>query len=108
MVHAITERSASGRLPGLRVWHLSLLVLYVAIAILQIQEQRITEPALIVLASAGFLVYGVLGWLGARRVGSRAGSVKTLVLYSVAMAALFLVATIAYVALENHYRMGHF
>ena len=108
MVHAFTSRSATGRLAGLRVWHLSLLVFYVAIAIVQIQDQRITEPTLIALASAGFLAYGVVGWLIAKRIGRRSGSATAIVVYSVAMAVFFLVATLAYVAMENHYRMGHF
>ena len=33
-----------------RIWHLSLLVLFVAIAIADIQDQRVHEPFLIALA----------------------------------------------------------
>jgi hypothetical protein len=111
MVHVLRFRSATRRLGSLRVWHLSLLVLYVAVAIVQLQDQRTTEPGLIALASAGFVAYGVLGWAG-WRVSSlardRFGRLPALVAYLVAMAVLFLIATIIYVAVENAYRMGHF
>ena len=46
---------------GIRVWHLSLLVLFVAIAIVNIQDQRIRDPRLVALASAGFVAYGLIG-----------------------------------------------
>ena len=48
----------------LRVWHLALLVLFVAIAIANIQDQRPPTPGLVVLASSGFVLYGFLGWAG--------------------------------------------
>ena len=65
------ERTRRNPGPGapavqLRVWHLALLVLFVAVAIKNIQDQRRSEPALIALAVSGFVAYGVLGWLGWR------------------------------------------
>src|SRR4051812_1381896 len=51
---------------GLRVWHLWLLSLFVAVAIVNIQDQRRSEPALIALATAGFVLYGLIGWAGWR------------------------------------------
>ncbi len=95
----------------LRIWHLALLVLFVAIAIRNIQDQRRTEPALIGLAIAGFLLYGVLGWLGwgfLQRFAGRFGTLALLIAYLVGMAALFLVATEVYLAAESVYEAGGF
>jgi hypothetical protein len=95
----------------LRIWHLALLVLFVAIAIVNIQDQRATEPALIALAAGGFVVYGLLGWVGwrvARRFEARLGLTLLLILYLTAMAGLFLMATIAYLVIEHLYRGGRF
>ncbi len=93
----------SAPLGQLRVWHLALLVLFVAIAIANIQDQRPPTPGLVALAVSGFLLYGFLGWAGwrfARRFEDRIGSTLLLVLYLAAMAMLFLVATLVYVAME--------
>ena len=95
----------------LRVWHLALLVLYVAIATVDIRDQTRREPFLMALATAGFAGYALLGWLGwgrFRRLESRLGASATLVLYMVAMAALFLVATAVYLVLEYAYVTGGF
>lgn len=92
-----------------RVWHLWLLTLFVAIAIVNIRDQRRSEPALVALASAGFALYGLLGWGGwclARRLRPRLGAVPVLVLYLVAMAVFFLVATVVYLVLEYRYLVG--
>jgi hypothetical protein len=98
--------------PGqLRIWHLALLVLFVAVAIVNIQDQGRGEPALIALASAGFLGYGFLGWLGwraARGYEARLGPTPRLIFFLVAMAALFLVATMVYLAIEHGYLNGGF
>jgi hypothetical protein len=94
-----------------RVWQLALLVLFVAVAIANIQDQGCREPALISIASAGFIGYGVLGWLGwrvARRLESRVGPMPFLVLYLVAMSALFLAATVIYLLIEYAYHVGRF
>ena len=90
---------------GLRVWHLSLAVLFTAIAIVNIQDQRIRDPRLLVLVTAGFAGYAFLAWLGwremqRRRLPERLGRVASLTLYLASLAALFLVATFVYVALE--------
>ncbi len=98
-------------LSRLKVWHLALLVGFVAVAIAQIQDQRMIEPALIALAGAGFAAYWVLGWMGwrlARRFEGRIGAVALLLLYLAGMAALFLVATVAYLVIEHAYLGGTF
>ena len=74
-----------------RIWHLSLLVLFVAIAIADIQDQRVHEPFLITLAIGGFVLYALIGWLGwwiaRRRLGSRLGPLWLFVIYAIAMGA---------------------
>src|SRR3954453_7664582 len=88
----------------LRIWHLALLVLFVAIAIVNIQDQRRSEPALIALAIAGFAAYWLLCWLGwkyAQRFEAQLGSTLLLILYLVAMAAPFLAAPVAYLVNEQ-------
>jgi chromate transport protein ChrA len=95
----------------LRVWHLALLVLFVAVAIVNIQDQRREEPVLIALASGGFVLYGLLGrlvWRFGRRFESRLGPATWLALYLVVMAALFLTATVAYLLMEYGYTTGWF
>jgi hypothetical protein len=94
----------------LRIWHLALLVLFAAIAIADIQDQRTHEPALIALAAGGFLLYGLIGWVGwwsSRRFVARLGPLLLFLLYAVAMAALFLMATAIYLVIEHVYRVGH-
>ena len=101
-------RSASWYQP--RIWHLSLLVLFVAIAIVQIQDQRMHEHFLIALAAGGFVLYGLIGWLGwwtaRRRLESRLGPIWLFAIYAIAMAALFLIATAIYLVIESVYRNG--
>ncbi|MGO9467403.1 MAG: hypothetical protein ACLQIB_06470 [Isosphaeraceae bacterium] len=92
-----------------RIWHLALLVLYVAIAIVDIKDQRRSEPILIEIAAAGFAAYGLLCWLGwyvLRRLVHRLGPLVVVIVYAVTMAALFLAATITYLALEYAYLTG--
>ena len=94
-----------------RIWHLALLVLFVAGAIANIQDQGRSEPALIVLAGLGFVAYWLLGWLGwrsCRRLEAQFGAPVVLVFYLVAMAGLFLVATGVYLVLEHLYLGGRF
>ena len=102
------QRSASWYQP--RIWHLSLVVLFVAIAIVQIQDQRVHEPFLVALAAGGFLLYGLIGWVGWRaarsRLGSRLGPLWLFAIYAIAMGALFLVATAVYLVIEYAYRNG--
>ena len=99
----------SAPLGQLRVWHLALLVLFVAIAIANIQDQRPPTPGLVALAASGFVLYGLLGWAGwrfAHRFEDRLGPTFLLVLYLAAMAVLFLVATLVYVAVEVYETTG--
>ena len=101
--------SRSFRLPTLNIWHLSALVLFTAVAIRNIQDQRMTEPVLIGLAALGFLGYGVLGsigWSATRGVERSAGRTARLAVYFVAMGLLFLLATWIYLVLEYQFRNG--
>jgi hypothetical protein len=93
----------------LRIWHLALLVLFAAIAIADVQDQRIREPALIALAAGGLVLYGLIGWIGwwaVRRFEPRLGPILLFILYSVAMGVLFLVATVIYLVIAHVYRGG--
>jgi hypothetical protein len=93
----------------LRIWHLAMLVVFVAIAIADIQDQRIREPALIALAAGGLVLYGTIGWFGwwaTRRFESRLGLAWLFVLYAVAMGLLFLLATVIYLVIAHVYRGG--
>jgi hypothetical protein len=81
----------------------------VAIAIADIQDQRIREPALIALAAGGLVLYGMIGWIGwwtLRRFESRLGLTLLFLLYSAAMGLLFLVATVIYLVIAHVYRGG--
>ncbi len=104
------RRGASWYQP--RIWHLALLVLFVAIAIVQIQDQRVHEPTLIALAAAGFVLYAIIGWIGwwiaRRRLESRLGPMLLFIFYAITMAAFFLVATVIYLVIEHAYRGGRF
>ncbi len=109
-----TRADSPGKRPDsplarVRVWHLGLLVGFVAVAIADIQDHRRTEPFLIGLAGVGFAAYWVLGWLGwhfAGRLRTRWSLTAVLLAYLVAMAGLFLVATIAYLMVEQAYLGG--
>ena len=110
--------SPSFRRPGwllallqFRIWQITLLVAFVAIAIVEIQQQRTTEPNLILLAVAGFAVYGLIVWVGwhcVKRWEGRIGSMLAISVYVVAMGILYLVATIVYLVVEYEYRGGRF
>jgi hypothetical protein len=92
-----------------RIWHLWLLALFVAMAIVNIRDQRRSEAALVGLAAGGFVLYGLLAWGAwciARRLRARLGTIPVLALYLVAMAGLFLVATVVYLLLEYGYLVG--
>ena len=114
MTEAQSPMRTPRRIPSwaqLRIWHLALLVLFAAIAIADILDQRMHEPALIALAAGGFLLYGLIGWIGwwtSRRFVARLGPLLLFCLYAVTMAALFLVATAIYLIIEHLYRGGHF
>src|SRR5438309_1337516 len=113
MTEAQSPMRTPRRIPSwaqLRIWHPALLVLFAAIAIADIQDQRMHEPALIALAAGGFMLYGLLGWIGwwtSRRFAARLGPMLLFLLYAVALAALFLFATVIYLVIEHVYRAGH-
>jgi hypothetical protein len=99
-----------------RLWHLLLIVLFVAVAAANIRDQRMTEPALVALAAAGFVLYALLGWLGWRLAeryrrpddapGADRRNLVVLILYLAMMSALFLAATGIYLVIEYRYRNG--
>jgi hypothetical protein len=96
---------------GFKVWHLTLLVAFVALAIADIQDHRMTDPVLIALAAGGFAAYAVLAWLGwifARKFESKVNRVALLGLYYASMAGLFFMATVAYLLIESVYQGGRF
>jgi predicted lysophospholipase L1 biosynthesis ABC-type transport system permease subunit len=89
-----------------RIWHLCVLTVLVAIAIVNIQDQRVHEPTLIALAIGGFVLYAVLGWGAwrlARRWRSRIGTTTLASLYCTAMAGVFLASTYCYLMIEKTY-----
>jgi hypothetical protein len=112
MTESQSPMSPPRRIPSwaqLRIWHLALLVLFAAIAIADIQDHRVHEPALIALAAGGFMLYGLIGWVGwwaSRRFTARLGPLLLFFLYAIAMAALFLAATAIYLVIEHVYRAG--
>jgi hypothetical protein len=108
-----STRSLSGisALFQFRIWNLALMVVYVAIAIVDIQDQRRHEPLLIALAAAGFAAYGLIVWLGwhyIRRWQARLGSMFAVIVYAVAMGAIYLLAAILYLMAESAYLDGRF
>ena len=98
-------------LAQVRIWHLALLVLYVAIALVDIQSQHLADPVLIALASVGFAGYGFLVWLiwrMVRRFEVPLGRMPLVIVYLIAMTALFLFATVVYLGIERAYLLGLF
>ena len=91
-----------------RIWHYLVLVVFVALAILDIQAHRVREPVLFTLALTGFVAYATLAWLGwwaaRRRLEPRLGPVRAFAIYAVAMGVLFLLATVIYLVIEYAYR----
>jgi hypothetical protein len=92
------------------MWHLAVVVLYVALAIVDIQDHRRTEPFLVSLAAAGYAGYGLLCWLvwhGLDQFSTRLGRVLRVAVFAVSMGAVFLAAVIAYLLIEYAYLGGH-
>ncbi len=107
-------RAGLARPPGslcqVRIWQLAVVVLYVAVAIVDIQDHRRTEPFLVSLAAAGYGGYGLLCWLawhGLERFAARLGRVLRVAVFAVSMAAIFLAAVIAYLLIEYAYLGGN-
>ncbi|MGC8638737.1 MAG: hypothetical protein ACP5XB_02530 [Isosphaeraceae bacterium] len=48
----------------IQLWQLAILVVYVAVAIVDIQDHGRTEPVLVALASLGYVAFGLVCWLG--------------------------------------------
>ncbi len=91
-----------------RVWQFGLLVMFTAIAIVDIKGYC-REPRLIPLASAGYAGYAVLCWLlwhVISRFENRLGPVLAVTVYAFVMGALFLAATVAYLLIEYVYLGG--
>jgi hypothetical protein len=92
-----------------RIWHLALMVAFVAIAIVDIQSQRRSEPALIALAAAGFAAYGLMVWLGWNLIRSRESgrrSLPAVIIYVISMGAIYLAAVFLYLMVEAAYLDG--
>jgi hypothetical protein len=86
-----------------RIWQLALLVAFAALAIVDVQSQRRSEPFLIGLAAAGYAAYGLLCWLvwhGLRKFESRLGRLLLVAVYAPTMGAVFLAAAILYLTIE--------
>jgi hypothetical protein len=91
------------------MWQLALVVLFLAIALADIKDQRIREPVLVTLAVGGLMVYALIGWIGwwgVRRFEARLGLALLFSLYSVAMGVFFLIATVIYLVVAHVYRVG--
>jgi hypothetical protein len=103
----------SGRLTPwfqIKVWHLALLVVIVALATRDIQTHARNEPVLQLLAAAGYAGYFFLVWLiwlKVRRFEAALGLPVLLVVFMTAMAAIFLMATVVYLVIEYAYLVGH-
>jgi hypothetical protein len=105
------ESRRSPAIARFKLWHLVLLVAFVAVAIADIKDNRRFEPFLIGLAGAGFALYAVLAWLSwvfAQRFVEKIGPVVLIGLYLAGMAGLFLFATVAYLMIEHLYLGGRF
>ncbi len=88
---------------GLRIWHYALLTVFVAIAIAEIQDQRIHDRRLLALATGGLALYGLIAvmvWGFAQRYECRVGRAALVIAYCVGMGAFFLFATVCYLVIE--------
>lgn len=92
-----------------RIWHLALLVLLVAVAMIDIETNAPRQPGLVALAATGYAGYFVvvwLCWLYARRFERSLGLAVLLALFVTAMAAVYLLATAVYLLIEGIYFRG--
>jgi hypothetical protein len=91
------------------IWQLALLVAYVAVAIVDIQDHGRKELPLIFLASGGYAAFGLFCWLSwhaLRYLQRRLGPVLLVAVYAFAMGGVFLAATVAYLVIEYFYLGG--
>jgi hypothetical protein len=113
MILSNVRGRASGQLTPwfqIKVWHLTILVMIVALVICDIQDHARNEPVLQVLAAAGYAGYFFLVWLiwiQVRRFEAALGLPVLLAIFTTAMAAFFLIATIVYLVIEYVYLGGH-
>ena len=113
MVLSNATNRVAGRLKPwfqMKVWHLALLVLVVALAIVDIQDHARSDPLLVALAAAGYAGYFMivwLSWLYVRRFEVVLGLPILLGIFMTATATLFLMATIIYIVIEYAYLVGH-
>jgi hypothetical protein len=94
----------------IKVWHLALLVVIVALATRDIQTHAPTEPVLQLLAAAGYAGYFFLVWLiwqQVRRFEAALGLPVLLAVFMTAIAAFFLMATVVYLVIVCAYLVGH-
>lgn len=95
--------------PRLCVWHLMVLVAYVAIAVVDVQGLRAGDRVLVAAAVVGYAGYAVLAWLAwiaIRPLERRLGAVGLFAVYVAGMAVLYLVATVAYLLIQHAYLFG--
>jgi hypothetical protein len=108
----VTSRAAGRLKPWfqIKVWHLTLLVVIVALAIVDIQDHARSDLVLVALAAAGYAGYFLifwLTWLYVRRFEVVLGLPVLLGIFMTAMATFFLMATIVYLVIEYAYLVGH-
>ena len=104
------------RVPGWaqpRIWHFIVLVMFVAIAITDIREQRIQEPVADCSGrwrDSSFIRAHRLDRLVGNAIGSRLVSVRCSCSFSMQSrwVCFFLVATIIYLMIAHAYRTGQF
>ena len=93
----------------IQLWQLAILVVYVAVAIVDIQDHGRREPVLVALASLGYAAFGLVCWLGwhaMRRVHRRLGTIVAATVYVISMGGLFFAAVVAYLVIEYVYLGG--
>jgi hypothetical protein len=95
---------------GFRIWHYAVLIVFIAIAITDVQHQHIHDARLLALASGGFALYGLIAaiaWFYVQHFESKIGRSALLIAYCVGMGAFFLFATVCYLMIEYAIVTGH-
>ncbi len=109
--HRVSIASArmASSLCQVRLWQLSVLIVFVAVAIVDIQDHCRREPALVALAAVGYAGFGLLCWLswhGFSRFANRLPRLALLIAYVISMGIIFLAAVIVYLLIEHVYLGG--